>query len=449
MAVQMTAKSAEQLQRAVDAVQDEMDRGTEPTQALVKVSRDMGLPREMIRLVANGHNVAQQTALHKSAESILDRLAEHPLVDGQTAIDAVYGTKQASPAEQHYNTAVSDVYRRPPAVKAASFGTGAIPALKPKATLAPMQGTATGTKLRSALTQAKAAVLAVDAAREQTYAMRDRFLVALNKVATFFRQNPERFLEADYYAQDVLGDAVQPVLEYAAAKLEKYGPVKRASAEPYRGGLVTAHAGVAPYTLLQDVIDIGQAWHTVAADRVDLQDGLRDKVATLLAPFDHYSDRSVLEDHSQPRTKSADLMQGMLGGAVASQLGDGLASTRMGKPTGDLVSDARGNFESAQHANNLRQIDAQVLLHDMLNNDETLAGYPQGDVLSAYNELSEIGPRLTTQSLTMRPLMHRMMAQGGKLDPHDVEQIIGLDSQLARRDLPKAASLWDPSEILA
>jgi hypothetical protein len=460
MANRMTSKAAQQLTQAVEATQRYMDEeDLDPTEAVIKAARDLSLPREMIRLTAQAHNIAQQTAQHKSAATILDRLEEHPLADGQAAIDAVYGSKQAAVREQFHATAVSDVYSRPPEKRAsAPTVLASIPALPGRELSQPVPsaGMLTGVGIRQAIKQSRALQKEAEVATEHTYAMLNGMLAAMEKLAQYFKraEDPEQaFLAADHFATRVLGEKAARVMDCVATKLSDGRRQTKRASTTWDGGLVEAHPDAAPFNLIGDVIKAAEAWLESGIRRDELQDTLVDKVATLMAPYDRvlHAEPNILANHDALRTKaSSNMITGMLGGAAASQLADNLAGTRVGKSVNDLTADARGDFESAGHANNLRKIDAEVLLNDMLNNDETLAAYPREEVLNAYNQISELGPRLATHSLTMRPLMHKMMSQGGRLDPHDVEQLIGLDSQLGRRDMPKAAELWDePRSVLA
>jgi hypothetical protein len=463
MAKRMTASSADQLASAVELAQQHLDAGDSPTDAVVKAAKALQLPREMIRLTAHAHNIAQQTALHKSADDILARLQDHPLADGQVAIERVYGEKQASLAEKQHHSVVSPVYGAPPpriVEKAATLAE--VPALTPPKSTTPMYaaGMTTGSGIRQAIKQSRAIEREVEEAWNATFPHRDLFLRRLEKLATHFRQQNdpfEAFLTADHFATRVFPEkaaAVAAVMDGIAAKLQDgRHTVKRAAADGGQGGLVEAHAGVMPYCLINDVVNAAEQWVIAGDHHAELRDTMVEKIATLMAPYDHSLDDApcVLVGHREMWNKaSSGMINGMLGGAAASSLADNLAGTRLGKSVDSLTSDARSEFESASHANDLRAIDAQVLLHDMMHNDEVLSGYDPQEIMHAYNQISDIGPRLATHSLTIRPLLHKMMSQGGKLDPHDVEQIISLDNSMARRDLPKSAAIWDqPQSVLA
>ena len=463
MAQRMTKHAAETLKQATALVEQFVTDGLPPTDAVVKAARELQLPSEMVRLTAQAFNIGEQIASHKSAASLLDRLEEHPLADARAAIAEVFGTAPETPAQQHHKTAVSADYSRPPRIAAPEQEKRAfagIPPLKPR-TAAPSM-TASKPPVQKALGQCKAAMRRVDQLQAEVYATRDAAFTAFGKLASWVRRQPnfvEAFLELDTYGGDVCGSMAAPVLDYVATQVDGAAQQRLKRASAYAPAhLVTAHAELPQYQLLSGAISALSRWYDKQAEYTQAQQQLPDTVATLLAPYDDalHAEPNILVDHDSLRTKSASLLPGMLGGAAATQALEGLG---IGKSPDSLANSARSEFESGEHMADMRKIDAETLLHDMLYNDDAFQTYQPSQVIDSYNQLSTLGPRLSGQPAIMRPLVRKMLAQQGQLDPHDIEQIIGLDNSLGRRELPPGrqvppspgkAALWHaPDSVLA
>lgn len=470
MAKHMTQSAADTLQQTASRVEQYVDDGMHPTDAVVKAAQELQLPAEMIRLSAQAYNIGEQIAAHKSAATIVDRLGEHELADAQAAITSVFGAPAETAAQQHHKTAVDSSYSRPPRTpipEMEKVAFAGIPPLKPRTSsisarsLQVAKPSSGAPPVQKALGQSKAAMRAVEQLQADVFAARDKAFIALGKLASWVRRQPnfvDEFLALDAYGPDVCGPLAGDVMNYVAVQVNggAQQQIKRAATHAPEQ-LVIAHAGLPQYQLLSGAIAALSGWYDKQAEYLQTKEALPGVIATLLHPYDDalHSQPNILVNHDAMRTKSASMLPGMLGGAAATQAMEGLG---IGKSHDSLANAARSSFESGEHIGDMRKIDAESLLHDMIYNDDTLKAYQPSQVIDSYNQLSSLGPRLSDQPAIMRPLVRKMLSQQGQLDPHDIEQIIGLDSSLGRRALsPGKApmsesvkmSLWQsPASVL-
>jgi hypothetical protein len=87
------------------------------------------------------------------------------------------------------------------------------------------------------------------------------------------------------------------------------------------------------------------------------------------------------------------------------------------------------------HEARLRKVRAKAMLHDMMANDEYLSGEDPNKITDAYNEISQLAPRASESPMLMRALLRRFSAQG-QVDPHDVDQLVGVEANMKKRDAP-------------
>lgn len=82
------------------------------------------------------------------------------------------------------------------------------------------------------------------------------------------------------------------------------------------------------------------------------------------------------------------------------------------------------------HDAQVRAIQTQSILNDFLSNDPVISGYDPKEVLTAYNQVSQLAPSLSTQPSVMRGLLRRMLQQEGVVEPHEAQQLADLESKL-------------------
>ena len=82
------------------------------------------------------------------------------------------------------------------------------------------------------------------------------------------------------------------------------------------------------------------------------------------------------------------------------------------------------------HENELRKIRAQVMLSEMMSDSENpISGHDPEEVLSAYNELAQLAPRIAEQPAAVQPLLAKRLA--GNVEPFEVREIGDIEKSLA------------------
>lgn len=85
-----------------------------------------------------------------------------------------------------------------------------------------------------------------------------------------------------------------------------------------------------------------------------------------------------------------------------------------------------------KHESEIRKIRLQLLANDMISNDPVLSAYAPDDVTGAINLLAETVPALSTNPLLMRSMVARVLQQGGRLDPAEIEQLLKTELEQRR-----------------
>ncbi len=124
-------------------------------------------------------------------------------------------------------------------------------------------------------------------------------------------------------------------------------------------------------------------------------------------------------DDNEEAEKSSGLVTGMLIGNATKPLVDELVS---GAAADRRVAGAVAGLEDLQHDDELRKIKAQVMLAEMMGDpDNPISEYEPEQVLNAYNELTQLAPRLSQQPAAMQPLLAKRLA--GNVEPFEVKEI--------------------------
>lgn len=434
-------------ERLMDAVKQSMARvldGEDPTQAVIKVARDMDLNPQTAGLLCQAYNTGR-TTYQRDANSgdILNKMANFPIVRIEDVHAALWPHEPRMPklAAHEPRETTFDCYNRPPVLPAspAGFEKAAFVAL-PKLT-ADTRPHDEKIAMQKAYGQAEKHRKAAEEARRLEKAAEDRCMAALSQLGDYFRYTTPRpsLSEVEYHAQLMFGPAVKHAFDYVCARNQSRE--KRADGHVVRSGPVDR--GAAPYSLVREVLEATQDLHAKRADHQRLVKQAETEVGRLLGPFDEHPSRgnpspsgtassasflSVPPSFNKAAGGVIDrALTGLTGALVGRAVGAGSPAA---KPTaGDALSTAQLELADPNHLNQLRQIEAQTMLNDFLNNDEVLSGYDPEEVLSAYNELASMSPTVATQPAVMRPLLRKRLTQGS-YEPYEAQQVADIEKSV-------------------
>lgn len=434
------------LMSAVDAVTADPDAVTDPSAAIVKLARRRNLTAGETSLVLRAFNIGRTNLQRESAESLLDKTAEFPLADP----DRVRAGLAAASGNQLEKTAepVTD-YMFPP--------IGAIRRLSDRPRLAEIPKTTPPTPRTvdkgytpylQALSQGE---ILLRKKRAAIAASERRVVTAVGKLAAYFRRTDSAPFAAAAELTEVMHGSVGKQL-FDAVRTADPGVAR------VRRGKVAAadelDATQAPFPEVRQCLrlleDHGASQQALQQAYADVGETLKQASGDLPQPA---SEDAFLVAAEPDWTKVASGMGvgtplGVIGTLAA---GNRLLSSLPKKaPATEANPDVQGllaSLNDPEHLEQLRQIDAEDALQNLVLNDPIISGYPASAVADAYNQAIRTSPSAATQPLVLQPLLRKQLQQG-QLDPYDVNTLLEIESLSQRRDQPQISGAAADGTVL-
>src|SRR6185369_16381767 len=86
-------------------------------------------------------------------------------------------------------------------------------------------------------------------------------------------------------------------------------------------------------------------------------------------------------------------------------------------PGSELAQKDLQDLMDPGHESEIRNIQAEAMLNNLMANDEIIKTHDPEDVLDAFNEISQVAPRMSTSTAVMRDLIRKRLSGGaGALD---------------------------------
>jgi hypothetical protein len=406
--------------------------GMHPNDALHKVAEESRFTPPVIQRMAEAYNVSRTLAHMKSASGA-DRAKEFPIADAAKIVERMYPEQVVSPTEKAAAALKPLAYARSEEVNFLRVNPARIPLAK-SARLAdyPRDEVERAHKLcdRRLGLQRKAAALASDY-RNTVYA----FMHTVDKVAAYFRRiGREPFETVERKVAGEFGKAGRDYmgLVHVAAKLTE----KRAEFTGDASQLICDTAREPYRTIAQGIKlarDVSDAAGKAAEAEIEVEEitkaaGLTPRV---IEPNPLLLD-GILEGSHRPFEKNALIPSSLVTGAIGGALG----AAGMGSTDPDAARrKAEVEVYDPIHEAQMRSVQTQAMLNDFVSNDPIISGYDSPEVLSAYNQLAQLAPSLSTQPAVMRGLLRRMLQQEGVVEPHEASQL----SDIERKMRPEVA----------
>lgn len=393
MAKVITQADELSLHNAVREVGARVGRGEHPSAAVEKVAADRGLLPGQVRLVCSAFNTGRQVAQMRANETALEKFATFDLADPDTVLRGLYPRVEV-PATRKVAAVVATTE------KAACAEAVSVPAKPEESRYARVR-------------RVSAAARSTKRAYEDAFAVHERaahaVLATTGTLVHAFRKGA-----ADRDAFPRLARAVETYHggegRALVSLVETRAGVKRAADDvPVFGRL---DPGWPLYKLACECLAAARACNKAAAE---LEQSRRAYEA------------AELEYRSLP--KEAGLFGSALVGGAAGGASKGLVDQIMGgqyKSPDDLVGSRVSKLDDPRHNAELQRIRAQSLLTSMLaDRSEPISGYAPSEVVQAYNEVSQLAPRVATLPGAVRPLLRRRLE--GRLEPFETKEIVDLD----------------------
>jgi hypothetical protein len=426
-----SSRDEELLLDAVKQAVDLVDRdGLTPDAALTKVAREKNLTPGRIKLVGHAYNTGRQTRQREDNTSILAKLAAFPLCDPAAVAAAVYGPeKKAEAIDPDYNRSpgwLGDARR----VKAAS---AAWPDIKEPAPRVPAPEPYRQSVTERAIRQSHIMKRGHDALRAQASRIEDTLHAGFARLVGYFRKAAHDRLPFDvveHAALTYLGPLSTPLL--AAVHAQARSKEAQAAEAPLK--LVPVNLAAEPFTVIERCLkaaeDLGPAEALVKTSQRAIE--------AFEAVYQDWG-RAVARGDKEAADKAAAIMSPAATGAMVSTL---LNRSLGGMPAtkSDLVEDAMNQLEDPAHRNELRKIRVHAMLNSMLTDpDDPISSHSPDAVVSAFNEISQLAPRVADQPAALRPLLRRRLQ--GHTEPFEVKEITDIEKGIGQsRELSQTPS---------
>jgi len=301
--------------------------------------------------------------------------------------------------------------------------------------------------LRFALGRVKQAEILVDEARLEAAKTHDVCVKQADELTEYFRKPGSLAYEEVHFNSKVLfGEKAAKYLDLIGSRLPKQIREKRAYADN------PVDIDAPPYSMLRKALKTVDDYFSKKADYASAIENWKEVQASELRPFARtiaFKGKSVLEGVSSEIDTEYEKQAlnwmggaaGLLGGPYA-QLARSVASRVPGAPTdtGDLEKKDLSKLLDPSHESEIRNIQAEAMLNNLMANDEVIKTYDPEDVLDAYNEISQISPRAATQTALMRSLIRSRLSGGaGALDNFTIDSLSGMENKFKTRDEPNGA----------
>lgn len=106
-----------------------------------------------------------------------------------------------------------------------------------------------------------------------------------------------------------------------------------------------------------------------------------------------------------------------------------------------------GEYFDPVHDAEMSRIKTQAMLNDFLANDPVISTYDPDEVLTAFNQVSQLVPRASLQPAVMRGQLRKLLQQQDAMEPFEANQLVEVEKGLKSVQEPAPLPLVEyPSE---
>ncbi len=426
--------------KAADRLCSYIGQDYDPVTAGVKVSQEFGLTRDQIKLACQAYNRGVVNADRAEGDDFSAKFAVTSRIDPDDVIEKVYPTSLKAAVAT--GDVVSSVYSDMPTTKTAARQPLRLDenlrVIRPKRKSELQQAVEPKEKEQSNYAKAKAKVAKISALKQNLNALESVAGMKRAAVVDAFRSQFRRDVSVlpllHKTAVELYGDIAGKMIDYVAQQM--LGPIGREkyAAECSPGCIL----GTQPFPLeaksgvllaVKEAVDALFDWAKAEAEfpkqalelrvraNIDLQRG--EIPQHLLLP-------GMTEDDVKLAVweKQSSMLMGLVG-AMGARLG-AANSPPSGLDT-NAALDARVKLNDPAHQNELRRLNAEMMLNDLINNDEVISSYSPEQVANAFEEIGTSSPGILDNPVLARAGMRRVLQ--GNLTTYDAESLVN-QSQL-------------------
>lgn len=393
----------------------------------------------MIRFASHAYNTGRQTAQRETNTNILEKFGEFEIVDPDAVIESVYPSEVKSASDLQLE-GVSTDYDAPPAwlgqrQKVATMekiaSGDALLADEPKP-----EPYAPDPRVKMAKVHSQYVSLQKEAeeARYQASVARDRVTNAIGQFSDYFKKHARdrhAFATVEHAVQTYYPKSAQVLMDYAYDR----NKMKEARAKDTKLSKVAIDHSAEPFTLIKECVDLGEKVNRLRGHHKEATDAATRFKEGELAPFvstsltkvepKTASSKYLIEEVDAPAEKeAAGFLSSVAGSSVADTTKNILDRALSDAPVKEDRQKTLDELDDPTHNSQLRQIRAQALLSEMMD-DDVISGYQPQQVMQAYNEISQLSPRAAMQPLIARSLLRRHLQ--GNMEPFEAKEITDIE----------------------
>lgn len=395
-------------------------------EAAVKVAREDKLRPDEIRFAYRAYNVSAVNDNREHTKDIREKMADVPTIDVEAVVSELYPSVSAKEA-----SAVSTVYSLPPRSPFPRTGPSDYQISVQRIKAAGYDWAPAGVKQEednpeetSVLNTLMEVQAAMKAAELEICRARTEFLGAFGRLKDAFPKTAAAREELLYGAAQLWKAAGEDVVKTAAETLgHKVAYVSCCVLEHplestnafYKAAADVVHARAKLARVIVDRARLGVHGHCLSA-------AYREKLAGQVPPG--------LFPREQFWQKAANGVWSYVLGSHLANLGTKeLLESNKAKEDSRLKK-MQLQLSDPGHETNLRKIRTQAMLHDMMQNDNVLRGYKPTEIAGAFNDISQMSPRLAGQPMLTRSLLRKWLPQGG-IDTFEAKDVAETEKLLA------------------
>ena len=467
----LSKEAEEKIVSALNQVIDLVNDGVSPTDAIAKVASAEKLPAGHINLMVNAFNIGRSEAQRKGSSDLFEKVSEFELADASQVLERMFPAVVKSSGVLERDEAVSSQYSTAPRflLERAKRQKLAHATRVIDWSMTPKKPDPLPRDPHTAVKRAYARLVDHKRLLEETRRAAQHFFDEANGMIEKFAEYMKR-PQAPLF-REVRENAVIMFGEKAAALLDRLAKVHRVLTKQSALGRNDPIDGaceavgkildkIESFELARKAYDKVAAEHEKVAEKIvrpfvsvfPKHGSVIDSLSTKSASEDQGSSNRASADSSLMHPLAAKLTSGMFS-ATRDVLGSSLSglADSFSSPPSLLQQRLKSHITDPQHEAQLRLIQTEAMLHDLMANDEVISGYDPNEVIEHFNEISQLAPRASNQEGLMRSLLRKRL-QTGAFDPYEIEMLLKIENSLKLRDNPVSGGVLggslDMSKVL-
>jgi hypothetical protein len=439
----LSKASEKKILDALEKVSGLTNAGEHPNDAIIKIATQMQIPAGHVRLMVNAVNTGRTNAHRLTSDDPFEKAAEFPLADVQTVLEALYPSEVQTKTAAHLENVVADDYRRGPKwLKEKAAHEKAARAVEWKLTdKKPTVERDPDYVVKKAVAHVQKLHQNLEAQRLELAMKREHAIKLASNLRTYFKQPGHiPFDEVTENAEIMFGKVASVVLQFTRPEKEGWA---RSTPTP-------VDQNIEPYSLIKEAVAVATEFKQSQEAYTAAVKTANDESRQVLRPFGPgpAQGHSVMADlcWTTP-TKAAGLgsmIENGFGLFTAGDIAKEIAKKMPGHPGlgTDVEKRDLQTLMDPGHEAEIRNIQAEAMLNDLLANDDVIKGYDPEEVVDSYNEINQIAPYAANKKVIMRDLMRKRLAGGpSALDQFTVGDTIGQQEKLRNSSLPTEPQL--------